>query len=268
MRAARALPLAALAGSAYTLLLRPRILNWGATSEDVHGYFPGDEIVAGGKRGGTMAITIDAPPSRVWPWLMQMGCDRGGWYSWDHLDNGGKPSAVNVQPKWQRVTVGDRWASVPSGRAWFMVAALEPARFLALRTSLDVRGRPFEPTGPRPRFYYDSVWCFLLRELPDGRTRLVVSGYATGRPSLLYALAGVLFWEPAHLVMQTRQLAELKWRAELVLMDDDAPGATARSDGMTAPHRQLDEGKQPHLISLDLVREDAEVRAGGRSSAP
>jgi hypothetical protein len=131
-----------------------------------------------------MAVTIDAPPSGVWPWLVQMGCDRAGWYSWDRLDNGGTPSAARIHPEWQRVAVGHRWAAAQSGSAWFEVAVLEPEHFLALRAPLDLRGRPFDPAGPRPRFYSDSTWCFLLRELPGGRTRLVVSGYAAARPKL------------------------------------------------------------------------------------
>lgn len=167
-----------------------------------------------------MAVTIDAPPSRVWPWLLQMGCDRGGWYSWDRLDNGGKPSAVIIHSEWQQVVVGDRWASTPHGRGWFQVAALERQRFLALRAPLQLRGSPFDPTGPRPRFYSDSAWCFLLRELPGERTRLIVSGYSAGRPRLLLAIAGLLFWELAHLIMQARQLAGLKWRAALVGADE------------------------------------------------
>ena len=110
---------------------------------------------------------------------------------------------------------GDRLASTPGGRAWFEVAALEPERFLGLRATIDLRtGRPFDPTGPRPRSYVDSLWGFHLTEGPGGRTRLVVSGYASARPRLLQALADVLFWEPAHWVMQTRQFANLRRRAE------------------------------------------------------
>jgi hypothetical protein len=93
-------------------------------------------------------------------------------------------------------------------------AALEAERFLALRASFDLRGRPFDPTGPRPRFYTDSVWCFLLEEVPGERTRLVVSGYASARPRLLQAIVSFLFWEPAHWIMQTRQFSNLKRRAE------------------------------------------------------
>jgi proline iminopeptidase len=111
--------------------------------------------------------------------------------------------------------VGNRLASTPSGSAWFEVAALEPERFLGLRAPINLRSRrPFDTTGPRPRFYVDALWGFQLKELPGGRTRLVVSGYASARPRLLQVIADLLFWEPAHWIMQTRQFANLKRRAE------------------------------------------------------
>jgi proline iminopeptidase len=204
----------ALSAPAYLLVLRPRILRWGASDEEVRRPYPGTEIVPGGRRGATMAVTIDAPPSRVWPWLVQMGCERAGWYSWDRLDNGGVPSAERIHPEWQTLSVGDRLASTPSGRAWFVVAALEPERFLGLRASLDWRGRPLDPARPRPRSYVDALWGFHLTAWPDARTRLVVSGYAAARPRLLQMLADLVFWEPAHWVMQMRQFANLKRRAE------------------------------------------------------
>jgi hypothetical protein len=203
----------AFSAGAYALVVRPRLLRWGASDEEVRQPYPGADLVPGGWRGATMGVTIDAPPSRVWPWLVQMGCDRAGWYSWDCLDNGGVPSAERIRPEWQTLSVRDRLASTPSGGAWFVVAALEPERFLGLRASLDWRGRPFDPAGPRPRGYIDALWGFQLTPWPNGRTRLVVSGYASARPRLLRALADLLFWEPAHWVMQTRQFENLKRRA-------------------------------------------------------
>lgn len=216
MRAARTLSmLLGLSALLYALGIRPRMLRWGASDEEVRGAYPGADIVPDGRRGATMAVTIDAPPSRVWPWLVQMGCDRAGWYSWDRLDNAGVPSTERVHPEWQSLAVGDRLASTPSGKVWFEVAALDPERFLALRAPIDLRaGRPFDAIGPRPRFYVDALWAFQLKALPGGRTRLVVSGYAAARPRLLQKVAEFLFWEPAHWVMQTRQFANLKRRAE------------------------------------------------------
>jgi hypothetical protein len=204
-----------LLAGAYTLGVRPRLLRSGASDEEVQQPYPGADLIPGGQRGATMAVTIDAPPSRVWPWLMQMGCDRAGWYSWDCLDNGGVPSAEQIHREWQDLAVGNRLASTPSGRAWFEVAALDPERFLGLRAPIDLRsGRPFDPAGPRPYCYVDALWGFQLKELPEGQTRLVVSGYASARPRLLQRISDLFFWEPAHWVMQTRQFVNLKRRAE------------------------------------------------------
>jgi proline iminopeptidase len=161
-----------------------------------------------------MAVTIDAPPSRVWPWLVQMGYGRGGWYSWDHLDNWGQSSAKSLRPEWQQIAVGDRLPSMPDEKAWWDVAALEPERFLGLRASLDLRGRPFDPETGRPRFYTDSLWGFLLEELPGGRTRLIVSGYWVLRPRWLQPIVSVVLLEPTHWIMQTRQFAVLKQLVE------------------------------------------------------
>jgi proline iminopeptidase len=177
-----------------------------------------------------MAITIDAPPSRVWPWLVQMGCDRAGWYSWDRLDNGGVPSAERIHPEWQTLSVGDRLASTPSGRAWFEVAALDTEHFLALRASLDWRGRPFDPAGPWPRGYIDALWGFQLKAWPDARTRLLVSSYSVARPRFLQVIADLSFWEPAHWVMQTRQFANLKRRAERQSLEGASGPADAAGD--------------------------------------
>lgn len=96
--------------TAYAIGIRPRMLRWGATDDEVRRPHPGADLVPGGKRGGTMATTIDAPPAEVWRWLVQMGCDRAGWYSWDRLDNGGVASADRIHPEWQEIAVGHRRA--------------------------------------------------------------------------------------------------------------------------------------------------------------
>jgi deazaflavin-dependent oxidoreductase (nitroreductase family) len=91
------------------------------------------------------------------------------------------------------------------------VAALEPERFLGLRASFDLRtGRWFDPAGPPPPFSTDSLWGFLLQPLPDGRTRLVVSGYWAFRPRWLQPLMRILFLDLEHWIMQTRQFANLR----------------------------------------------------------
>jgi hypothetical protein len=207
----------------YVFAVRPRLLRWGATDEEVRRPFPGADFVPDAARSATMAVTIDAPPSRVWPWLVQMGVDRGGWYSWDRLDNFGRRSDERIHPEWQTIAIGDRMTAKPDGSQWWQVAALEPERFLCLRMSLDLRGRPFEPTGPRPRSFTDSTWGFLLDELPGGRTRLVVSGYWSLRPRWLRPVMSAIFLEPSHWIMQTRQFENLKRRAERDAAAADQP---------------------------------------------
>ena len=156
---------AGLAVTAYAGCVRPRLMRWGATDDEVDGPYPGADIVPGGHRGPTMAVTIDAPPDQVWPWLIQMGGDRGGWYSWDRLDNGGRPSAREVHPEWQDLAVGDYvtyWRGSQGAVDAWQVAALEPNRFLGLHGLSDLRLRSLDPNRPRPHSYTEGLWGFLL----------------------------------------------------------------------------------------------------------
>lgn len=197
--------------AAYATLIRPRMLRWGAFDEEVNAEFPGGDLVPGGRRIATMATTLDAPPERVWPWLVQMGMGRAGWYSWDHLDNWGHVSAEEIHPEWQDIEVGSRLSTDPDGSRAFVVAALEPQRFLALRACLDLRGREFDPhVSPLPGGFIDSTWSFQLTGFPNGRTRLVVSGYSVVEPRWAARIWDLLFFEPAHWVMQRRQFRNLR----------------------------------------------------------
>ncbi len=203
--------LGGLAAVVYGLGLRPRLVRWGATEDEVARTYPGRELIPDGTRAATMATTIEAPPAQVWPWLVQMGWDRAGWYSWDRLDNGGRPSAHEVHSEWQHVSVGDRLSAWSPGGpidAWEVVA-LEPRRFLGLRGLTDLRGRMLDPTQLRPRFFMDGLWGFLLEELSGDRTRLVVSGYQSIRPRGLERFLNFWVYPPVHWTMQTRQFANL-----------------------------------------------------------
>jgi proline iminopeptidase len=206
--------LALLAGGALTAAaVRPRLRNWGSTVDDRTRLLPGDGIVPGERGISTMAVAIAAPYVAVWPWLAQMGGDRAGWYSFDHLDRGGRPSARDLDPRWTHVAEGDRMVTVP-GRSWFDVVHVEPNRSLVLRASLAGDGRPYDPAAGRPRVFVDSRWEFFLDPQVDGSTRLLVRSGAASGPRPLSDLADLLFWHPAHVVMQLRQLRELKLRAE------------------------------------------------------
>jgi hypothetical protein len=206
----------AVAGALFAgaLAARAPLLSWGATGAERRRPLPGDGLVPGERGISTMAVSIAAPPAGVWPWLEQMGCDRAGWYSWDRLDNRGRPSADTINPEWRHVAEGDRLNAIPGGAAWFDVAHVEPHRSLVLRASLDHRGHPFDPAGPHPRFYSDARWEFFLDPQDDGRTRLLVRSGGVGRPRALTEILNYVFWHPAHVVMQVRQLHEIRRRAE------------------------------------------------------
>ncbi len=217
-----------LAAGVYGWWARPRLWRWGATDDELSGPFAGSELVLEGKRSATMAVTIEAPPEQVWPWLVQMGWGRGGWYSWDRLDNAGRPSARQVHPEWQDLAVGDQlqfWA-LGRPRDAYRVGVLEPNRFLGLYGYTDLRGRWLDPHEPRPASYMEGVWGFRLGELPGGRTRLVVSGYQACRPRwferlYLYGLYLPLVWP-----MQARMLAVLKKNVERATAKGGPPRTT------------------------------------------
>ncbi len=220
----KAAVVAGMAAIGYAGWVRPRMWRWGATDQEVETPYPGVDLVPGGERAATMAVTIDAPPNAVWPWLVQMGGDRGGWYSWDHLDNGGRPSADRVHPEWQNLALGDYvkyWTRGAAVDAW-EVAALEPQHFLGLRALYNLRGRKLDPKEPRPSAYVEGLWGFLVRGTADGRTRLVIGGYQALRPRWLGRVVFYWFYVPVTWVMQARMLVVLKrniertaWRASL-----------------------------------------------------
>lgn len=200
----------------YVLRFRPRLLTWGATREEVTGAHPGDELVPDFDGTSTMAATLPAPPEKVWPWLVQMGGDRAGWYSWDRLDHYGEPSSGRVVPEWQDLKEGQRLPTMRDGRAWFTVARLEPNRTLVLRSDLNLAsGRSFDPeSDPMPSARLDGIWSFHLRPCPFGESRLVVRTRSQGRPRWLIGLFDLLMGEPAHFVMQTRQFHNLRVRLD------------------------------------------------------
>jgi hypothetical protein len=205
-----------MAAVVYGVWVRPRLVRWGATDEEVAGPYPGADLVPDAERGATMAVTIEAPPDQVWPWLVQLGGDRGGWYSWDRLDNGGRPSAQEIHPEWQDLALGDSvkyWTRGGPVDAW-EVAALEPNRFLGLRRLTDLRGRNLDPKRPRPAAYVEGLWGFLLNEVPGGRTRLLIGGYQAMRPRWLARLVFYWLYVPVTWIMQARMLAVLKRNIE------------------------------------------------------
>jgi hypothetical protein len=129
---------------------------------------PVDALVPEPIFAATHAITIDAPPEHVWPWIAQMGAGRAGWYSWDAIDNGGAPSRTRIVPELQSVASGDIMPAVPGAKDAFVVAAVDPPRDLVL-------------TVPDGHGGNAVGWEHVLDPLPGGRTRLIVRGRASSQ---------------------------------------------------------------------------------------
>jgi hypothetical protein len=159
---------------------------------------PGDELVRDAKARWTHAITIRARPAEIWPWLLQMGCRRAGWYSYDGLDNGGVPSADRIVPELQHPEVGSIFPMTPVADDGFVVRDLQPQRALVLT----------DPGG-------SATWAFVLEPIGATGTRLVTrvrAGYERPAAGLLIGL----LWRPIHFGMQRRQLLNLRRRLEAV----------------------------------------------------
>ena len=190
--------------AAYFLVVRPWQLRWGATDEERGATLDGDDLIPTPDLMATRAITVHAVPSQVWPWIAQLGQGRGGFYSYDALENlvgCHIHSADQIVPQWQTINVGDQVKLHPE--VGLDVAVVEPGRALVLRGGVPMG------TAPPP---YDFTWAFVLQEQPDGTTRLLVrERYAyTQRwaPLLVEPVAVVSF------VMSHKMLRGIRDRAE------------------------------------------------------
>jgi hypothetical protein len=165
---------------------------------------PGDELVPECRGSLTHAISIRVPRRDVWPWLVQMGAGRAGWYSYDWIDNGGRASADRLLPELQQVRVGDVFPAMPGVTAGFVVLQYETERYLVLGW-LTPAGIPV------------VTWAFVLEELGLKGTRLIVRARAGADYQPPF---GLPHWSLktlvplGHAIMQRKQLLGIAGRAE------------------------------------------------------
>jgi hypothetical protein len=197
--------------TAYLLAGRPWHLRWGATAEEARVALPGDGLVPHPKSVCTRALTIRVRPDEVWPWLAQIGEDRGGFYSYAWIENliGCElQNADEIVPEWQPVEAGDtvwlsRWWNERFGSpSYLLVAAVDPGKSLVL-CSATVEGK-------RDAF----SWAFVLRKQDEHQTRLIVRSRSDWAPGLGSALFNRGVGEPAHFVMERKMMLGIKQRAE------------------------------------------------------
>lgn len=179
----------------------------GRAHPDEHAPIAGDELLPAARAQVTHHVRIEAPPRDVWPWLLQMGRRRGGWYSWDLLDNGGVRSADRIVPALQKLSVGDTLPIKRTGPEGFAVLAIEPMRALVLGDPSLLPGAP-KPAGPAR-----ATWAFALEPIGDSATHLVVRVRVEHPDSLVARLLRPVV-VAVHDVMERKQLRTLKQRAE------------------------------------------------------
>jgi hypothetical protein len=180
-------------------LIRRRHLRWGATDAEAAAPMPGDELVPRSSFTATRAITIDAPPEAVWPWLVQLGYRRAGWYTYDLFDNAGFPSADRILPEQQNLKVGD-WVPMAKNvndTTAFTVAGMDPNRWMLWQ---------------KP----NSTWAWKLVPLDGGRTRLItrLKALYPWRSSPGNALLTLILFEFGDFPMTRKLLLGVKRRAE------------------------------------------------------
>jgi hypothetical protein len=179
----------------WRIFLFPWASNWGSTGEERMKPLPGDAFGDPAAARHTWGLTIGAPADEVWKWLVQIGQDRGGFYSYTFMENlvgAGIRNTNEIKPEWQELKVGDL---VRLGRDESVikleVLAVEPGRYLVL---------PF--------------WgAFVLEPAPDGRScRLLIRSRSQGKPLARFAMSLVL--DPVHFLMQRRMVLAIKELAE------------------------------------------------------
>ena len=192
----------------YRMRLRPWMYTWGASDDEITAVLPGDELVSAHTPRTTRALTIDAPIAAVWPWLAQIGEDRGGFYSYSLLERAVGAhirNANTVHPEWQDVHVGDTvWLARHYGdAAKQVVAAVAPGAHLVLMSPGD-----FERMQQGMRA--SGAWGFYLRR-KDGWTRLIARGSG--------GAVGHVTFDVPHFVMEQKMMRGIRDRAEQMRRD-------------------------------------------------
>lgn len=205
----------------YLMVIRPWHLKWGATADEVDRVLPGDNLIPNVKINATHAITIEAPIERVWPWIAQIGQGRGGFYSYEAIENSmglNIHNAARILPEYQHPQVGE---SMPFATGGFGVpyAIVDAPRALVIHGDTRVPGEGSSIAGMpsmRPGDYIAVAWGWYLESIDDHTTRFIERWRADYGPGMLNTLIYRLFMEPGAFIMERKMLLGIKARAERV----------------------------------------------------
>ena len=213
-------------------LLRRWYMHWGATESETARMLPGDELVPHPRLKYTRGITIETTPERIWPWLVQMGQDKAGLYSYEQLENligCDIHNADQIVPQFQHIKVGDQIKLGPKGYPAFKVIGEHPQEALVL-AGADIIPEPHDQKfpNPLPEEYVLSNWVFYLNPITKHSTRLLVRGWLDYEPN---NWTNWFIWramtEPIAFVMERKMMREIKRRAESMEQMDSRPARAA-----------------------------------------
>ncbi len=198
-------------------ITRSHYRYWGATKEEVQRPLPGDERVLNPNVLTTMAITVNAPANEVWPWLAQIGQERGGMYSYELLENIARcqmHNADRIVPEWE-MKVGDQMRMGPQGYPVNQVVALECGHWLLMAGANLKTGIADPLPQPGQTTYTNYAWVLYLDERPDGTTRLISRTRLAYAPrTFAFKLMWEVFTDPIGCTMTRKMLLTIKQRAE------------------------------------------------------
>ena len=194
--------------------------SWGATEDELVMELPGDELTAGPVEQSTRAVTVDATPHDVWPWVVQLGADRGGFYSYDWLENlfGLEiHSADAIVPEWQRLDVDDMVYSDNKRTSGWIIVKVVPDEALAMKQADMKVGKAMNRNDG---LGFEFQWTFAPRPLPAGGTRLLVrERVAYGRRLTRWLMAPVGL---VSFVMTRKMLLGIRQRCRVGATVNDA----------------------------------------------
>ena len=196
-----------------TPFLRSWRTKWGATEKEVNSSLPGDDLIANPKWQYTQAITIGVPAEKVWTWLVQIGQGRGGFYSYQALENlvgCHIRNADRIIPEFQHLELGENVLLHP--KVLYPVALVEPGRAIVLH--YDTRTGLTLSHGTKPVDYFESTWLFFLNPGDGNSTRLISRYRIDYNLSMRNKISYGYFVEPVSSTMQQQMLRGIKKRAE------------------------------------------------------
>ena len=215
-KAVKRCALTAAAASSIWAALRPRTLAWGTQADEATRSLPGDDLVPHARYATTRAITINAPAEAVFPWLVQLGQNRGGFYTYDALENLFRldiHSADRIHPEWQELRAGVDYVSLdPQQTMKMTIVELEAPHTMVIRTG-EPGTAPQEP-GDFFKGEIAGTWAFIVEPIDEATSRLIVRWRAEWRRSTAAALAAPILLEPVHFIMERGMLLGIRKRAE------------------------------------------------------